>query len=109
MPCAAAGMRAPANSRGISSPATRISRPTAACGPSTQARAPPPARVQSSVKIDLAEIDLRFEIGARIRARQRFLQFDTALAHEVVKRAVEAQHAALGSRANCFLDGAHIA
>ena len=44
----------------------------------------------------LAEIDLRFEVRARIRIRERFFQLDAVLLVEVVQRDVEALDAALG-------------
>src|SRR6267154_5165081 len=57
----------------------------------------------------LPEVDLGLEIGARVGARQGFFQFDAALAHQVVERTVETQHAALGAGADRLLHADQIA
>src|ERR1700674_564215 len=57
----------------------------------------------------LTEVDLRLEIGARVGAGQCLFQFDAALAHKIVERAVETQHAAFRAGSDRLFHADHIA
>src|SRR5439155_1879429 len=58
---------------------------------------------------ELAEVDLRFEVGARVGVGERLLELHLAALEERVQRLVEALDTALGALVDGFLDRHHVA
>src|SRR5437588_12773030 len=57
----------------------------------------------------LTEVDLRFEVGARVGVGERLLELHLAALEERVQRLVEALDTALGALVDGFLDRHHVA